>query len=457
MNRTRKYVYPFLTAFLTFSLIAPFVKAQQPNGKQAPDAEKSSLVDRVGSTGFLQLEAESFNQLTPKQQALAYWLSEASIAINPIIYDQMSRFGLRQKHVLEEIVAHPEGINPEVREKILAFTKLFWANRGNHNDTSSQKFLPTFTYEELESAGLQAIKNGAKFGTPAEFKKELSELKAPLFDPDFEPTTTAKNPVGGKDIIQASANNYYSGVSLADLKNFKEKYPLNSRVVKLPNGQLKEEVYRAGTKDGSIPPGLYAKYLQKAIGYLEKASIYADGPQETVIQDLIKYYQTGDPKDWLKFDEDWVQNNEPVDFANGFIEVYLDARGAKGTSQSFVSITDQQLNKLMQIIAQNAQYFENRAPWDDQYKKLGVKPPEAKAVETVIETGDFQINTVGDNLPNEEEIHQKFGTKSFLFTGSTRAFNHATGTAALKEFAYTPEEFRICEKYGDEAENMMTA
>jgi dipeptidyl-peptidase-3 len=159
----------------------------------------------------------------------------------------------------------------------------------------------------------------------------------------------------------------------------------------------------------------------------------------------------------LKFGGDWVQDDSPVDFANGFIEVYVDARGAKGTSQSFVSITDQQINQLMTKIADNAQYFENKAPWADQYKKLGVKPPLAKAVETVIETGDFQVNTVGDNLPNEEEIHQKYGTKSFLFTGSTRAIDHAAGTSSLKEFAYSPEEVTLGEKYGDEAENMMTA
>ena len=117
---------------------------------------KSALVDRVDSTAFIQLEADSFQALTPQQKKLAYWLSQASIATDPIIYDQLSKYGLRQKRLLEEIVAHPGGTSPEVMEKITAFAKLFWANRGNHNETTSQKFLPGFTFEELKAAAAQS-------------------------------------------------------------------------------------------------------------------------------------------------------------------------------------------------------------------------------------------------------------------------------------------------------------
>ena len=238
---------------------------------------------------------------------------------------------------------------------------------------------------------------------------------------------------------------------MPDLANFKEQYPLNSRLAKV-DGTLVEQVYRAGTPDGHIPPGLYAQYLSKANSFLEKAAAVADPPQAKVIRDLIRYYQSGDPKDWLTFGVDWVQNNEPVDFANGFIEVYRDVRGAKGTSQSFVSVTDERLNAMMAKIAANAQYFENKAPWAPQYRKQGVKPPLAKAVETTIETGDFHVTTVGDNLPNENEIHEKYGSKSFLFTGSSRAISRAIGKSVLDEFASSPEEAEIVKKYGEEAE-----
>jgi len=432
-------------------------------------ADDRVLVDRVGSTGFVQLQAESFHQLSPRQQTLAYWLAQASIAIDPIIYDQNSRFGLRQKRLLEAIVAHastPKIAGLNATAKIVAFTKLFWANRGNHYDLTAQKILADFTFEELKAAATQALRDGAfasnPYGTPvignqADLDRELTELRASLFDSAFEPSVTAKSPQGKLDILQSSANNFYSGVSLADLKNFHEAYPLNSRLVKTKDGKLVEDVYRAGTPDGKIPPGRYAPFLGKAIGFLEKARAYAEPGQEQVIDALIHYYQTGDPAGWIRFGVAWVQNNQPVDFANGFIEVYRDARAAKGTSQSFVSLTDQKMNQLMVKLAANAQYFEDRAPWLAQYKKQGVKPPLAKAVETVIETGDFLVGTVGDNLPNENEIREKYGTKSFLFTGSSRTLRQARGFGELEEFAASPEEIAIGKKYGEEAADLMTA
>ena len=432
-------------------LLLIFALAFAASGQQNP-----TFVDRVGSTGFLQLEADSFQALTPQQQALAYWLTQASIAINPIIYDQLSRFGLRQKRILEMIVSHPDGVNRARYDKILAFTKLFWANRGNHNETTAQKNLPEFTFEELRDAGLAALHHGARGFTEPAFLKELDELRPSLFDPNFETMVTAKSPRGNLDIIQASSNNFYSGLRLADLKGFTEHYPLNSRLLK-KNGTLEEQVYRAGTPDRNIPPGLYAEYLAKANSYLEKAAEVADPAQTKVIRDLIRFYQTGDPKDWINFGIDWVQNNAPVDFANGFIEVYRDARGAKGTSQSFVTVTDNRVNSLMVKIANNAQYFEDRAPWKPEYRKQGVKPPLAKAVESVIETGDFHVTTVGDNLPNEDEIHAKYGSKSFLFTGSSRGLSRAAGNRSLDEFAGSREEIEIGKKYDDEAEDLLTA
>ena len=403
-----------------------------------------TLVDRVGNTGFIQLRAESFRKLTPKQQELAYWLTQASIAVDPIIYDQLSKFGLQQKHLLEAIVANPDGIDPAVYRKIVAYTKLFWGNKGNHNENTSQKFLPEFAFEELQVA---AKKRGL----------DATPLRASIFDPEFEPMITAKSPKGGKDILEASSNNFYAGLKLADLAGFKESYPLNSRLALNAAGKLEEEVYRAGTRDGSVKPGKYAQYLNKAIGFFEKAREAADPEQAKVIAGLIRFYQTGDPKDWVKYGIDWVQNNAPVDFASGFIEVYRDARGAKGTAQSFVTVTDEALTSAMRKLADNAQYFEDRAPWLAQYKKQGVKPPLVKAVEAIVENGDFHVSTVGDNLPNENEIHEKYGSKSFLFTGSSRALDAATGGSLLNEFGYTPEELSVVTKYGAQGSSLLVA
>ena len=164
---------------------------------QAPNAR----VDVVGSTGFVQLEANSFRSLSPREQALAYWLSQASIAINPIIYDQSSRFGLRQKRVLELVVAHPEGVDPKAYAKILAFTKLFWANRGNHNETTAQKFLPDFTFDDLQSAGSSPPSKDS----PA-LQKELDDLQSVAVrselraaDHGQEPARRARHPAGQRE------------------------------------------------------------------------------------------------------------------------------------------------------------------------------------------------------------------------------------------------------------------
>jgi len=432
----------------------------------APQGKNTVLVDRVGDTGFIQLQAESFKTLDVRQQQLAYWLTQASIAIDSIIYDQLSRFGLQQKRLLEEIIAHPQGIDPKLMARITDFAKLFWANRGNHNEMTSQKFLPGFTFEELREAALSAQKNGAlktayadlpPLPTPALLAKELDLLKPSFFDANFEPMITAKNPQGGRDIIQASSNTFYEGASLADMKSFHSKNPLNSRVIKGPDGKLREEVYRAGTPDGKMPPGLYATFLKKAISCLDKARAVAEPPQAAVLAGLIRFYQTGDFNDWLQFGAAWVQSNATVDFANGFIEIYRDANGMKGSSQSFVSVTDKVVTDAMVKLAQNAAYFEQKAPWDAKYKKQTFKPPVVKAVETLIETGDFSVTTTGDNLPNENEIHEKYGTKNFLFTASSRALNDAAGSSSIEEFGPSPEVIERAKKYGDQAEDLMTA
>jgi dipeptidyl-peptidase-3 len=423
--------------------------------QEAPKAA-TTLVDRVGDTGFIQLYAPSFKDESLREKILAYWLSMAAIAINPIVYDQNSIYGLREKHLLEEILKHSRGIDPPVLKKITAYTKLFWANRGNHNDFTSHKFVPEFTPEELKAAAERARANGAKLGSRSRLARELEELQKPIFDPDFQPMLTDKNPKNGEDPLEASANNLYEGVRLGDLEGFHERYPLNSRLVK-KNGKLIEQVYRAGTPDGKIPPGLYAAELSRACRYLALASRYARPEQRKVLLDLIRYYQTGSPDDWRQFNIDWVANNPPVDFTNGFIEVYKDARGTKGQVQAFVTVVDESLNKLMKEFAANAAYFEKREPWADKYKLENPRPPLANAVEALIQTGDFTIMTIGENLPNETEIHDKYGSKSFIFTGSTRAFAAARGDKVNREFCYSKEERERAQKYGPLVNNLITA
>jgi len=415
-----------------------------------------SLVERVGTTEFLQVQAASFRDLTLKDKVLAYWLFMAAIAIHPIVFDQNSPYGLRTKHLLEQILTHPQGIDPGLLKKLTDYTKLFCANRGNRNNSTSRKFLPEFSPQELRAAAEQAWTNRARLAPRARLQKELEELRRPLFDAEFEPLLTAKNPPSGQDPLEASANNRYQGARMADLRGFAERYALNSRLMK-KDGKLIEQVYRAGSPDGRIPPGLHAAELGRAIRYLKMALPYASASQKKVLDDLIRYYQTADPADWREFNIDWLRDDSAVDFTHGFIEVYKDARGVKGAAQAYVTVVDAKLSHLMQDFAANGRYFEQRAPWADRYKLENPHPPLAKAVETVIETADFDVSTIGENLPNEAEIHDKFGSKSFIFTSSIRALSAASGDKVTEEFAFPAEEIERARKYRELADNLFTA
>jgi len=424
----------------------------------ADNSSPSSLVARVRDTGFIQITADAFDSLSSEQKLDAYWLSMAAIAINPIAYDQNSAYGLQEKRILEAILTHPNGVDPAVMQKITSYTMLFWGNEGNHNEFTSRKFLPDFTFAEFRAAAEQARQNGAtQLGTATSLQKVLGELEKPIFDSAFQPMLTDKNPAGGQDPLEASAVNFYSGVTLKDLMGFTEHYALNSRVTKGPDGKPVEEVYRAGTQDGKIPPGRYARELGLAIRDLQQALPHAPASQQKVINDLIRYYQTGERSDWIACGIDWVRDKSNPDFSNGFVEVYKDPRGQKGAIQGFVTVVDQKMNAMMTSFAANAGYFEQRAPWLDQYKNPSPKPPVVNATETLIESGTFAVNTIGDNLPNEDEIHEKYGSKSFIFTGSIRALNSATGDKVAHEFASSPEEIDRAEKYGDLEENLFTA
>ena len=456
MRRVSKIGIAMASFGLASVLGLPARAQKPPTHKLSTKRTPQTLVSRVRDTGFIQVQAPSFNDLTPEQKLDAYWLSMAAIAVNPIAYDQNSADGLREKHLLEAILIHSKDIDPAVLAKIKSYTMLFWGNQGNHNSFSSVKFVPDFTAAELRAAAQQAVKDGASLGTPSELDAELKELEKPIFDPQFEPMLTWKNPPNGADPLQSSSVNFYSGVTLKDLVGFTDRYELNSRLVK-ENGQLVEQIYRAGTPDGKIPPGLHARELSLAIKYLQEARQYAPDSQKKVIDDLVLYYQTGERADWIRCGIDWVQDHTNPDFSNGFVEVYKDPRGLKGAIQGFVTVKDSTMSHLASALAANAAYFEQRAPWLDKYKNPHPNPPVVNAVEMAIETGDFEVSTIGDNLPNEAEIHQKYGSKSFIITSSSRALSQVRGQKVSNEFAYSQEEKGRAAKYGQLAGDLFTS
>ena len=436
---------------LTFASFLALPLVAQP-AAQTP----SPLVGRIGDRGFLQVESPSFAQLPLQQKLLAYHLTQVAIQLDPLFYDQMSAYGLTAKRLLGALAEHPERLPEKSRQAIVEYATLFLANNGNHNDTTGEKFLPEVSFEDFAQAAEAARAKGAKLGTKAQLARTLQELRAPLFDPKLQPQLTEKNPPAGEDILTASSNNYYQGVKLADLKGFVEKNPLNSQLVK-KDGKLVEEVYRAGTPDGKVPPGLYARELAAVNRELLTATAVADSEQAKVLRALVRYFQTGDPKDWHDYNVLWIGNDATVDFASGFIEVYRDARGVKGSAQMVVATVDQNLQPLMRRLAQNAVYFERKAPWDEKYKKLDVKPPVGKAIETLVAAGDFHVTTIGDNLPNEQDVREKYGTKSLLLTSSINGINQTRGAKVGVEFLPNPDEAELYAKHGSWADNLHTA
>jgi dipeptidyl-peptidase-3 len=422
---------------------------------QAP--ARSPLVERIGGRGYLQVQSPSYAKLPLSQKLVAYHLYRAAVQLDPIFYDQMSAYGLTAKRLLGALVERPERLPEGSRRAIVEYATLFLGSGGNHNEATGEKFVPAVSFDDFARAAEEARAKGAKLGTREGLAKTLQSLRAPLFDPGFQPQITTKNPPAGGDILTASANNYYAGVRLDDLKGFAEEHPLNSRLVKTKDGKLAEEVYRAGTPDGKVPPGLYARELRAVNRELEAAARAADPALARVLRALVRFYQTGDLKDWHDFNVLWIQNDEAVDFASGFIEVYRDARGVKGSAQMVVAVVDQQLEPLMRKLAENAVYFERKAPWEERFKKLDVKPPVGKAIETLIASGDFHVGTIGDNLPNEQDIREKYGTKSLLLTSSINAINATRGAKVAVAFSDDPAEGDLYDRYGSTADNLHTA
>ncbi len=434
------------------SLPTPATPVQAPGGRRY-------VIEQVGPVALVQFYADGFEKLTPKQRLLAYYLAEAGIAGDPIYYDQIAPYGLELKQLLEGIWTHPQAIDAAALEKIRRYTKLVWVYHGNYDLDSSRKFLPEFTSAELRAAAQKALRNSANFGVrdAKALDAKLQRLEQAIFDANYRPVLTVKNPPPGQDILTASGTNLYENVTLAEVERLKARYGLNSRVVKR-SGKVIEDVWRAGTLDAKVPPGRYAAYIRRVIANLEKAADVAEPGQADALRKLIRYYQTGAKSDWYAYNIAWVKAATPVDAINGFVEQYLDPRSEKGAYESVVSFVDSEQTKLMRDFAANAQYFESRAPWRDEFKKQNLRPPVANVITVVSEAGESgPISPSGINLPNEQDIRQQYGSKSVLLFNVSGAFAEAVGQKAAEEFASTEDEKRRAAAYGQRARNLLVA
>ena len=440
-------------------------KPKQPKVMERKYAIEKLQMGDVGPVRIVQLYADGFEKLSLKEKIFTYYLAQSAIAARDIAIDQRHRNALEIRSLIEAVYTHPKGIDPVLMEKIVLYTKLFWVNNSQYDNITSRKFVPLFSFEEFSSAVKTAVKNGASISLKQNetLDAALERLRKPMFDITFEPVQTNKTP--GEDMVAGSANNNYEGTTFAEVEAWakagNEKNPLNSKVVK-ENGQLVEKVYRTGNKHlgGNIPAGMYAEDLQVAIGYLEKAKAYASNPRQAENLDkLITFYRTGDLNDWREYNIGWVKETESqVDMIHGFIEVYLDARGAKGQFESVVNFANPELTELFQKVGTNAQYFEDRMPWDAKYKKSDVKPLKYTVINVVVETGDAgPVSAIGINLPNEQDVREQFGSKSVTLFNIVDAYEKTGGKDILKEFAYDQAEIDRADKYAALADNLHTA
>jgi len=281
----------------------------------------------------------------------------------------------------------------------------------------------------------------------------LARLSPMFFDPAVDPIVTNKAPGPGKDILLASANNLYSGVSSKEAEAFKkagrETHGLNSRLVKR-DGQLVEEVYKIG--------GRYSKEIQQIVAHLEAAIPFAPEPTANALRALVQWYRTGEDADRQKYDIAWVADKaSPVDVINGFIEVYLDARGIKGGWESVVFFVNRDKTERIRKFADNAQWFEDHMPYDAKFRKPSVKGIVANAIDVVVEAGDAgPVTPVGINLPNDQRIREQYGSKSVSLSNVSEAYDKSTPTSMRGEFAWSPEETERSTKFGSIAGELHT-
>jgi dipeptidyl-peptidase-3 len=423
-------------------------------GSNAADpAGRKYLLERVDDAAVVQLYADGFSALPLREKTLIWHLYQAALAGRDIYYDQKHRDALEMRGILDQIAAHPQGIDAAALGEIQRYTKLFWINNGAYNNLTARKFVLKVTPEAFAAAAHASEKAGATFATRngESLDATLKRLQPMFFDPNVDPIVTGKTPPPGKDILTASSNNLYAGgVSMADLKGFTERYGLNSRLVKQAPGKLVEEVYKID--------GRYATQITAIVKHLEDAIPFADEPMQKALRALVQWYRTGEEKDRENFDIAWVQDKQsPVDTINGFIEVYLDPRGIKGSWEALVFYVNPQKTEVIKKLAENAQWFEDHMPTDAKYHKPSVSGIVANAIDVVVEAGDSgPVTPVGINLPNDQRIRQEYGSKSVSLANVVEAYEKSTPGTMRGEFAWTPEEVERGTKYAATTDTLHT-
>ena len=410
------------------------------------------LLERVGPAAVVQLHAEAFARLPLHDKRLAWHLYEAALSGRDIYFDQRYEHGLSMRAVIEALFQGRAMLAPVVADAITRYTKLFWINSGPYDHITSRKFVLELSREQLLTA-IETVHAGGRpvpLGTHATAAAFVDAHARDFLDETWRPMVTSKTPAAGEDILAASANNLYAGVTTRDLEGFEERFPLNSRLSKEPDGRLHEDVYRVG--------GRYGATLARVVTHLEAASAVAPPATRAALEALIRFYRSGQQQDRRAYDIVWVADTaSAVDTINGFIEVYLDARGHKGAWEGIVFHENAEKTAGIRRIAEHAAWFEARMPYDEAYRRADVVGVSARAIDVIVECGDAgPMTAIGINLPNDEAIREVHGSKSVSLANVTEAYDKSQPESLRAEFCWSADELERSRRWQAPASELTT-
>ena len=417
--------------------------------------------EKFADIQLLRYKLEGFEALRLQQKIYIYYLSKAVLSGRDITFDQFGKYNLSIRKVLESIFFLYNGSRDTYDfQALTVYLKRVWFSNGIYHHYGCDKFKPEFSRDFFCDAYNSLSYEQLALGSEEEKNNLLNEILPVIFDADYLPKRV--NKAEGVDLIKTSACNFYEDVSQSEVESFYNgmkvegdarpvSYGLNSKLTK-QNGKLTELVYKAN--------GMYGNKIRQIIHWLTKASQYAENEQQKkVIAILIKYYQTGDLKYFDEYSIEWLKEQEgQVDFINGFIEVYGDPLGLKGSWEGIVEYKDAEATKRTRLISENAQWFEDHSPVDRRFKKKTVRGVTANVICAAMLGGDeYPSTAIGINLPNADWIRAEHGSKSVTIGNLTDAYSKASrGNGFMQEFVIDDETRALIDRYGDLCDELHT-
>jgi Peptidase family M49. len=418
--------------------------------------------ERFADIQMLRYRLDGYDTLTLQQKKYIYYLSEATLVGRDITTDQFGKYNLSIRRLLEAVYVHADIDRSTADFKALTvYLKRLWFSSGIHHHYGSEKFVPGFGEVWLRHAVCRLDAQQLVLGSYASVGQMLDDLCPVIFDPAILPKRV--NQADGDDLVATSACNFYEGVTQAEAEAFyaalksreagdeQPSYGLNARLVKR-DGVVFEETYKAD--------GRYGAAIRQIVYWLNKAREVAENErQREVITLLIDYYQTGDLRRFDEYSIAWLQEQEGrVDFINGFIEVYGDPLGLKGSWEGIVEYKDLEATRRTQTISQQAQWFEDHSPVDPRFRKAHVRGVTAHVICAAMLGGDeYPASAIGINLPNADWIRARYGSKSVTIGNLTDAYNKAAhGNGFNDEFVIDPAMRALIDRYGDLCDNLHT-